>query len=47
MDPGPRVLVGTAVSRLPRKADEIQKRLIEFGARTTRIAKKLPIRESV
>ena len=43
MDPEPRVLVSTAVSRPPRKADEIQKRLIEFGARTTRIAKKLPI----
>jgi four helix bundle protein len=26
----------------PRKADEIQRRLINFGARTTRIAKMLP-----
>jgi four helix bundle protein len=31
-----------AVATNPRKSDEIQRRLIDFGARTTRVAKMLP-----
>jgi four helix bundle protein len=36
------VLFRPAVAADPRKADEIHQRLINFGARTTRVAKMLP-----
>ena len=36
------MLFSPAVAADPRKADEIHQRLINFGARTTRVAKMLP-----